>query len=223
MVNLAKRMRNFQPKLLAIQYGKGAATLPPPPSPQLTRLVMRYPRTKWSLSNQAPRTFAKDALPRLKFHNPSLPIRVEDAEPAQLELTFEANDKGSLQALQKPPHEGEDFVEQWTEIESKPQPAASESDPSSTSPPSPIFSRNAKLSLDRTHAREIWRWFQRTTNAQNVPVAPQDEELRQKLATFFQQSEEDRKLVKIGVDAVKKQQADLKRAREAAERLTAES
>ncbi|KIV80278.1 hypothetical protein PV11_07791 [Exophiala sideris] len=222
MVNLAKRMRNFQPKLLSIQYGKGAATLPPPPSPQLTRLVMRYPRTKWSLSNQAPRTFAKDSLPRLKFHNPSLPIRVEDAEPSQLELTFESNNKRSLEALQKP-HEGEDFVEQWTEVESKPQPAASASDPSSTSPPQPIFTRNAKLSLDRTHAREIWRWFQKTTKCEDVPVAPQDEELRQKLATFFQQSEVDRKLVQIGVDAVRKQKADLKRAREAAERLTAES
>lgn len=183
---------------------------------------MRYPRLKWSLNTQAPRIFAKESLPRLKYHNPTLPIRVEDSTTSQLELTFESNEKSSLEALQKQ-HDAEDFVEQWTDIESKPQDAASANAPSSTSPPTSIFTRNAKLSLDRIHAREIWRWFQRTTNCEDVPIAPQDEELRRKLDAFFQQAEKDRKLVKIGVDAVKKQQADLKRAREAAERLTAES
>ncbi|KIW16395.1 hypothetical protein PV08_06447 [Exophiala spinifera] len=218
MVNLAKRMRNFQP-LLAVQYGKGAAVLPPPPSPQLTRLTMKYPRTEWSLSNQGPRMFAKDSLPRLKYHNPSLPIRVEDTQASTLELTFESTDKAALETLQKR-IDSEKLEDEWTEIQTKLQ---EPTDLNSTSTPLPIFTRNGILALKGKHSREIWRWFQHKTACKDVSISPQDELLRRKLQDTARKSEADRVLVKAGMDALRKQQAELKKAREAAERLTSEA
>ncbi|KAK6382888.1 hypothetical protein LTS17_003558 [Exophiala oligosperma] len=218
MVNLAKRMRNFQP-LLAVQYGKGAAVLPPPPSPQLTRLTMRFPRTEWSLSNQGPRMFAKDSLPRLKYHNPTLPIRVEDTQSSTLELTFESADKASLEKLQKR-DDSDNLEDEWTEIQTKPQEPA---DQASTSTSVPIFTRNGILGLKGKHSREIWRWLEHKTACKDVSITPQDDILRRKLQGIARKSAADRMLVKAGMDALRKQQAELKKAREAAERLTSEA
>jgi len=222
MVNLAKRMRNFQPKLLAVQYGRGAAVLPPPPAPQLTRLVMRYPRLSWAVSNHGPRIFAKESLPRLKYHNPTLPIRVEDSNASQMELTFESTDEASLEVL-KNQNDNKQYGDEWSEVQSKPQSAVDASAPSSASPSLPIFTRNGTLPLNDKDPKDIWRWFQKTTSCKDVTRTEQDEILRRQLQAFSVKAAHDRQLVKAGMDDLRKQKADLKRAREAAERLTSEA
>jgi hypothetical protein len=153
---------------------------------------------------------------------------VEDSTTkSNLELTFESNDRSSLEALRnKPwadPKDVDRFKDQWTEIESKPQPAADPKAPSTTSPPSPAFTRNARLNLGKEGAPEIWKWFKKTTSCQEVTMSAQDEELRRELQSFFQKAEKDRQLVKAGIEAMRKEKQELKRAREAAERLTSES
>lgn len=44
----------------------------------------------------------------------------------------------------------------------------------------------------------------------------------QRLSVFFEQSEKDRQLVKAGRDAIAKEKAELRKAKEAAERMSAE-
>lgn len=163
--------------------------------------------------------FAKDSLPRLKYHNPTLPIRVEDTPSSTLELTFESTDKASLETLQQRTG-SEKLEDEWTEIQTMPQ---APPDQSSTSTPATIFTRNGILGLKGKHSREIWSWFRHKTACKDVSISPQDENLRRKLQGTACKSGADRILVKAGMDALRKQQAELKKAREAAERLTSEA
>ncbi|EXJ95016.1 hypothetical protein A1O1_00134 [Capronia coronata CBS 617.96] len=226
MVNIAKRMRSFQP-LWRIRNGQGAAILPPPPSPQLTHLLLRFPRGEWRKPVHGPRLFANEHLPRLKYHNPALPIRVETFTKSQLQVTFESSDRGSLEALEsrntEADSEGEKLNEEWSTIESKPQPAADPSTPSSTSPPSEIFVRRATVDIAGKRPRQIWHWLKSAAKCEDIAQSPEDVELMRRLNAFFQKADIDRKRVKAGIDEMRKQKEDLRKAREAAERLTSES
>ncbi|KIX02080.1 uncharacterized protein Z518_08019 [Rhinocladiella mackenziei CBS 650.93] len=225
MVNLGKRMRSFQP-LFRVRHGEGAAILPPPPAPRLAQLCLRYPLRAWNKEMQAARGFKKDHLPRLKYHNPTLPIKVEDSTALQLDLTFESNDESTLSALEKRqlPVEPDtiEYQESWSKVESKPLPAANAKAPSTPSPPQPIFMRRVTLNLAQQPSQRIWKWFQKTTNCEDFPEEPEWTALMKRLEEFAKQSEIDRQLVKAGRDAVKKQQEELKKARETAERITNE-
>ncbi|EXJ89014.1 hypothetical protein A1O3_02078 [Capronia epimyces CBS 606.96] len=226
MVNIAKRIRSFQP-LWRIRNGQGAAVLPPPPSPQLTHLLLRFPRGEWRKPVHGPRLFANEHLPRLKYHNPALPIRVETFTRSQLEATFESTDRSTLEALESKSTDSESkaekFNEEWSKIESKPQLAADPSAPSSTSPPAEIFTRRATVDIAGKRPAQIWHWFQKTTKCEDIPQSPEDVELMRRLNAFFQKAEVDRKRVQVGIDEMRKQKEDLRKAREAAERLTSET
>ncbi|KIW24976.1 uncharacterized protein PV07_10652 [Cladophialophora immunda] len=230
MVNVLKRMRGLQPKLFKVRHGEGAAILPPPPSPQLTRLSLQYDRKQWNKSTRPARIFHKDHLPRLKYHNPGLPIRVEQG-PSRLRLTFESADQQALRVLEgtslETSNDGE-YRETWTAIETKSQGSdetATSTSPSSssTSPATSIFSRSVELRLGPHQPGSIWKWFQNTTKCEDFPEDPEENEQMERLKEFFAKAEEDRQRVKAGMDAIRKQKEDLKRAREAAERMANEA
>ncbi|KAL2431597.1 hypothetical protein ABEF95_012199 [Exophiala dermatitidis] len=228
MVNIAKRMRNFQPKLWRIRNGQGAAVLPPPPSPQLTRLLLRFPHGEWRKPVHGPRLFAHDHLKRLKYHNPALPIRVESSPRSQLEVTFESTDRTTLESLETATESGSvsestKFKQEWTNIESKPQPAADPSAPSTTSPPVETFTRRAIVDVAGKRPAQIWQWLKKTTNCEELRPSQEDVELMKRLNAFFQKADIDRKRVKAGIDEMRKQKEELRKAREAAERMTSEA
>ncbi|KAH0830778.1 hypothetical protein FOPE_02125 [Fonsecaea pedrosoi] len=229
MVHVLKRMRGLQP-LFKVRHGEGAAILPPPPSPQLTRLSLQYDRKQWNKSTRPARIFQKDHLPRLKYHNPGLPIRVEQG-PRRLQLTFESADQQALRELEKTSletsNDGE-YRETWTEIEAKSQASdqtTSSASPSSSSNPTPTstFTRTVELRLGPHQPGSIWKWFQNTTRCEDYPENPEETEQMERLKEFFARAEEDRQRVKAGMDAIRKQKEDLKRAREAAERMANEA
>ncbi|EXJ72978.1 uncharacterized protein A1O5_04127 [Cladophialophora psammophila CBS 110553] len=226
MVNVLKRMRGLQP-LFKIRHGEGAAILPPPPSPQLTRLSLRYDRKQWNKSTRPARIFQKDHLPRLKYHNPALPIRVEQG-PSRLQLTFESTDQHALREMERTSlersNDGE-YRETWTEIEAKSQPVeeTTTSTSSLTSPATSIFTRSVELRLGPHQPGSIWTWFQNATRCEDFPENPEESEQMERLNEFFVKAEEDRQRVKAGMDAIRKQKEDLKRAREAAERMVNEA
>ncbi|KIW96337.1 uncharacterized protein Z519_03406 [Cladophialophora bantiana CBS 173.52] len=227
MVNVLKRMRNLQP-LFKIRHGEGAAILPPPPSPQLTRLSLQYDRKQWNKSTRPARIFQKDHLPRLKYHNPALPIRVEQG-PSRLQLTFESADQHALREMERTSlersNDGE-YRETWTEIEAKSQPVEETTASTSSSLASPatsIFTRSVELRLGPHQPGSIWKWFQNTTKCEDFPENPEENEQMERLNEFFVKAEEDRQRVKAGMDAIRKQKEDLKRAREAAERMANEA
>ncbi|OAP57959.1 hypothetical protein AYL99_07049 [Fonsecaea erecta] len=229
MVNVLKRMRGLQP-LFKIRHGEGAAILPPQPSPQLTRLSLQYDRKQWNKSTRPARIFQKDHLPRLKYHNPGLPIRVEQG-PSRLHLTFESANQQALRELEitslESSSDGE-YREMWTEIEAKSQssndtPAAASLSSSPTTDATSIFTRSVELRLGPHQPGNIWKWFQNTTKCEDFPENPEENEQMERLKEFFAKAEEDRQRVKAGMDAIRKQKEDLKRAREAAERMANEA
>ncbi|PYH46846.1 mitochondrial 54S ribosomal protein mL61 [Aspergillus saccharolyticus JOP 1030-1] len=97
MVNVFKRMRKLKSvRILNVRVGTGAAVFPAPSSatpefPAITRLHLTYARKIYG-GHQGARHFWRNCLPRLKYHNPGIPMTVRqttDQEgPAALSVYF---------------------------------------------------------------------------------------------------------------------------------------
>jgi len=219
MVNVLKRMRGLQPKLFAIRHGEGAAILPPPPQPQLTRLNFQYDRQQWNKSTRPARIFHKEYLPRLKYHNPALPIRIEQG-PARLQLTFESVDQEALNYLETIALDTStdgDYRADWTVVEPKGS-SGGTSTAAAAPPKDSIYTRSVALRLGPHQPKSIWNWFQNATKCEEFPDNPEENEQVERLNAFFAQAEIDRQRVKAGMDAIRQQRKELKQAREAAAR-----
>jgi len=82
-----------KPKLLDIRLGPGAAILQTPPA----RLHLTFAR-KINDGHMGPRKFWHTYLPRLKYHNPAVPMTVERTDdqegPATLSVHFAGRHRG---------------------------------------------------------------------------------------------------------------------------------
>ncbi|KAK5958285.1 hypothetical protein OHC33_000127 [Knufia fluminis] len=110
------------------------------------------------------------------------------------------------------------------EIKVKAQPVADASSPQTTSPPQTTYSRSLTIPLAGVRHTEIWNWIRQHTGLPDHRRIPAPEMAEwQKVADHNRQAAKDRKLVKTGIDAMKREQLELKKAREAAERMAAEA
>ncbi|CZS98631.1 related to ribosomal protein MRP49 [Rhynchosporium agropyri] len=86
MVAIVTRMRKLR-ALLAIRIGPGAAILPP----EVTRIHMDFARAVED-GHYGPRKFWRHCLPRLKYHNPAIPMTVnrtnDQTGPALMTIHF---------------------------------------------------------------------------------------------------------------------------------------
>lgn len=93
-----------------------------------------------------------------------------------------------------------------------------------TSPSKTLFTRTVTIPLAGLRHIEIWNWIRQHTNLRDHRSIPTDElKAYQEVARFKTQGEKDRKRVKTAMDAMKKEQAELKKARAAAEAIAAEA
>lgn len=247
------------------------------------------------MDNRSPvhsaRTFWKNHLRRLKFHNPALPITVDytsasPTDPVILTLQFEHKDPEVLQKIagniankvKKTPRPQKLVPDEMSETEkeilarqqspnfrnapvswkSKEEEAealhqaavdaeasadkTAEEGPTDVDPstlpsdavvPSPLsatakgaptlYTRTVTLGLRNRSPAEIWDWFSNNTRCTNVPKSAADSREEAELAVFFKQSDIDRQRVKEGREAVRKEKADLQRARGEADKLKAEA
>lgn len=163
----------------------------------------------------------RNNLPRIKYHNPSVPIRVQTADSPALSITFESENQDSLRSLEQK-KSGSDYLSalfkySWSNVESKPK---SSQDGSS---PTPSFTRHVKVDLSEKGAASIWEYIKSTTKCEEAPEPTEEEKtMMAQWRDFQSQAGEDRKLVKAGIDQVRKEKEELRKAREAAERLTSE-
>jgi hypothetical protein len=112
------------------------------------------------------------------------------------------------------------FKYSWSNVESKPQPPQ---DSSSPTPSEPIFTRHVKVDLSEKGATSIWEYIKSTTKCEEAPEPTEEEKtMMAQWRDFKSQAGEDRKLVKAGIDQINKEKEELRKAREAAERLTSE-
>ncbi|KAH8435385.1 mitochondrial 54S ribosomal protein mL61 [Aspergillus melleus] len=201
MVNMLKRMRKLQ-SLVNIRVGTGAATFPTASSankefPAITRLHLTYARKIYG-GHQGARHFWRNCLPRLKYHNPAIPMTVrrtdEQDGPAALTIYFaeQASNAASLAASQ---------------INDKHAPAPSETE------------KSAILDVKNLDYQQIWKKVQMMTGAQEIAATAEEEAEVRKFEQWRQQSDKDRVRMAGLRQAKKDQERMLQEARGEVERL----
>lgn len=100
----------------------------------------------------------------------------------------------------------------------------SEPSPPSAGPPQTLYTRTVTLPLAGLRHIEIWNWVRQHTKLADHRVVPaEDMKEYREVSRFRKQAALDRKRVKTGIDAMKKEKLELKKAREAAEAMAADA
>lgn len=223
-MNLISLLANHALQLLDVRVGPGAAILPhnPPPSgtttttsttpaaaaatdlPPITRLHLTYARKIYG-GHQGARHFWRKCLPRLKYHNPSIPMTVkqttEQDGPAALTIYFSAEQRASK-------------AQQITESSSSSPPVKDTHAP----PPQPS-EKTTVLDLKDLEWKDIWKKVKTVTGARDVMATPEEVEQLKKYEEMRVKSEQDRVRVLQIRQAKKDQERMLQEARGEVERL----
>lgn len=110
------------------------------------------------------------------------------------------------------------------EIKAKAQPAADPSGPQTTSAPETVFTRTVTLPLGGLRANEVWLWMRQQLDLHHETLMMgKDKEEWVRLARFRAEADKDRQRVKTGIDAMKREKLELKKARENAAKMAAEA
>ncbi|KAI9932744.1 hypothetical protein ASPWEDRAFT_33678 [Aspergillus wentii DTO 134E9] len=202
MVNLFKRMRKMR-TLLDVRVGLGAAIFPSPPTatkefPAITRLHLTYARKIYG-GHQGARHFWRNCLPRLKYHNPGVPMSVKQTDeqdgPAALTIYF-AEEASKAAALNH---------------------AAAIKD--THAPVAGAAEKTAVVDLKNLEYKDIWNKVKIMTGAQEVAAAAEETEELKKLEQMRVKSEQDRARVAGIRQARKDQERMLQEARGEVEKL----
>ncbi|KAK2776956.1 hypothetical protein FQN52_001277 [Onygenales sp. PD_12] len=211
MVSVVKRMRHLK-SLLNMRVGLGAALLPPaasaPNSSPVTRLHLTYARKIYE-GHQGARKFWRICLPRLKFHNPALPVTVkqtlDQAGPAMLSIYF-----NKTAAAAAPAADETGAAQSSQEVLDALAPAPTESEVVKT------------IDVKNKDVRAIWAQFKAATGAEDLPITPEDQAEIDEMNRLNAKSELDRKQVAENMQAIRDQEKLLEAAREDVKRLREE-
>ncbi|KUM58674.1 hypothetical protein ACN42_g8488 [Penicillium freii] len=184
--------------MLQTKIGTGAAILPNLASaskefPAVTRLHLTYAR-KIDQGHAGARHFWRNCLPRLKYHNPGVPMTVTQTSnqqgPAALTIYFAERAGSAATALAN---------EKKVIDELAPAPEANE--------------QSAVLDIKNRTYEQIWDRVQAMTNAKVVPANSEDIALSEELAEIKKRSGPDRQRVQAIRQAKKDQERMLAEAR----------
>ncbi|KAK5101887.1 hypothetical protein LTS08_004346 [Lithohypha guttulata] len=110
------------------------------------------------------------------------------------------------------------------EIVVKAQPAADPSQPQSTSAPATLYSRKLSIPIAGLRHTEIWNWIRQHQGLRDHRRRRGAEQRAwQSLCAFGEAAQKDRRRVKRGVKNKKKEEKQLKNARDAAARIAADN
>ncbi|KKA27691.1 hypothetical protein TD95_002770 [Thielaviopsis punctulata] len=198
MVGTATRWHQVR-RLLGIKFGPGAAVLPP----NVTRIHMDFSRDMKG-GHMGPRKFWKDILPRLKYHNPSIPMlvcrRMIADGPATMTVYMRSSSSSSAPSTPDAPSTAS-VLSSGVSQNGVPAPA-------------PLADETAvTIDMKNLHTETILSKFLATTKA--VPIEPTPEEEKEiaddKLMSG--KAELDRVRVKSLVDEQRRERDMLERAR----------
>ncbi|KAH8131447.1 hypothetical protein ACSS6W_001787 [Trichoderma asperelloides] len=195
MRSLGERL-NLLRKLINIKCGPGAAILPS----EVTRIHMDF-AIRLKGGHMGARKFWKEYLPRLKYHNPSIPMIVNRHDQNQLPPTMSIylrKSDSSAAASSEP----------------LAQPSSSRTNLSKAQPPT-ADERVVHIDMSNKHSSHILEFFMAETRA--VPLQPTNEEIAemQALETLRKNADVDRERVRQLRLEKKKEEDMLKRARAA--------
>ncbi|KAJ6015992.1 hypothetical protein N7540_010583 [Penicillium herquei] len=197
MVNFFKRMRKLN-TILEVRTGVGAALFPNAATatkefPTVTRLHLTYARKIYN-GHQGARHFWRRALPRLKYHNPSVAMTVKPTDeqegPAVLTVYYSERLSSTAPGIagSKP------VVDKYA-----PAPDANE--------------KSAVIDLKNLTFEEIWRRVQASTGAKDFVPTADDEANAKNLADIAARAPGDRQRIKSIRQAKKDQERMLAEAR----------
>ncbi|CEO59891.1 hypothetical protein PMG11_04541 [Penicillium brasilianum] len=204
MVNLFKRMRKLQTRILDIRTGTGAAIFPSPTSatkefPPVTRLHLTYARKIYN-GHQGARHFWRNCLPRLKYHNPGVRMTVQQTDdqnaPPALTIYFAERLSSTASAIVGA-----------KKIADKHAPAPESGE------------KAAVVDLKDLSYKEIWSRVQASTGAEEVPASAEDEAERKRLEAITAKAGKDRERIRGMRQAKKDQERMLAEARGEVEKL----
>ncbi|KAI9734705.1 MAG: hypothetical protein M1818_006692 [Claussenomyces sp. TS43310] len=174
MVSVLKRMRALK-ALLNIKLGPGAAILPP----EVTRIHLDF-AVKINDGHAGPRKFWRNCLPRLKYHNPAVPMSVtrttNQEGPALLTIHF--TDATSAHTIPPP-------VSSTTAARTSVGPVAA----TTSMPPT---QRTEVINMKHRTDSEILSQLMALTKARPVDPTPRDLEDIRKLEEFKVKSDADK-------------------------------
>ncbi|KAJ4254919.1 hypothetical protein NW762_009717 [Fusarium torreyae] len=194
MRSLGERFNKLR-RLINLQCGPGAAVLPP----EVTRIHMDF-AVHLNGGHMGARKFWRENLPRLKYHNPSIPMIVNRHKNNEQKPTLSIY-------LRKPndPH---------PPPATRSQPASSRDNLSKAAAPD-ADERVITIDMTQKHSSHILEYVLAESRA--VPIQPTTEEIReiQEIEALRKQAEVDRERVNSIREEKKREEAMLKRARAA--------
>lgn len=185
-------------QILEIRTGLGAALFPNPTNgtpqyPAVTRLHLTYARHIYG-GHQGARHFWRRCLPRLKYHNPSIPMTVQQTSekegPAALTVYFQERLSSTAPGIvgKNPPVD-------------KHAPAPAETE------------KSAVIDLKNLSLEEIWRRVQASTGAVDLEPTEDDKANKKQLADITARAPGDRARIRAIRQAKKDQERMLAEAR----------
>ncbi|KAJ5777741.1 hypothetical protein N7520_000987 [Penicillium odoratum] len=202
MVNFLKRMRKLK-TMLEVRVGTGAALFPSLANatkefPAVTRLHLTYARKIYG-GHHGARLFWRQCLPRLKYHNPGVPMTVQQTDeqegPAALTIYFNERLSSTATGIA-----GKQITDKHA-----PKPEAGE--------------KSIVVDLKNLDPKEIWTRVQASTGAEDVPASEADVAEAKRLAAITEKAVGDRKRIQAMRQAKKDQERMLAEARGEVEKL----
>ncbi|KAK4102580.1 hypothetical protein N658DRAFT_495287 [Parathielavia hyrcaniae] len=201
MVGVIRRMNKLNAVLVGIRNGPGAAVLPK----DVTRIHLEFAH-KINNGHMGPRKFWQDALPRLKYWNPAVPMvvnRTHDQEgAATLTLYFREPGATLKSDIPQPSSSTEGFAK-------APTPAEGE--------------RALTIDMKNRRSEAILKEFMDKSGAVPVKPSPQDEVLIQEVEEREVQSRYDYERIKKMNEEAKREKAMLAQAQSEAAAIRGES
>ncbi|KAF9767608.1 hypothetical protein IL306_015200 [Fusarium sp. DS 682] len=194
MRSLGERFNKLR-ALISLRCGPGAAILPP----EVTRIHMDF-ATSFKNGHMGAKKFWRENLPRLKYHNPSVPMIVNRHS--------RNNKKPTLSIYLRKPDAS------TPPPTTRSQPASSRNNMSKATPPD-ADEKIVTVDMTEKHSSHILEYVLAETRA--IPIKPTKEEIRelQELDAMARQAEVDRARMRSLREEKKREEDMLKRARAA--------
>lgn len=120
-------------------------------------------------------------------------------------------------------HAPRDEIQEIKEVKEVPPPSK-RSDAQAADSSETLYTRTVTLPLAALRHHEIWNWIRQHTKLPDHRRTPVNELVQYvEVKQFMKKAEKDRQMVRASMVAMKKEQQELKKAREAAERMAAEN
>lgn len=219
MSRIGMRMNKLKSQLVSVRNGPGAAKLPS----NVTKIHMEFAH-RLNDGHMGPRKFWKENLPRLKYHNPEVPMIVnrthEQTGPATLSIYMSGGEVPQQPAqIEGPtgaaPQRAVAITDAWKTI-------ASSSTGTARAPPPAEGETVVTINMKNVRSAEILKQFLEKTGAREVEPTPEDQEEMARLLELQERAVYDKEVQKRYREKIQSEKRLLERARQEADALKAD-